>query len=232
MSSEAQIAANRRNAAKSTGPKTSEGKAATAQNAVTHGLTAKNFITFEEHKNEFAAFAAAMQADLAPGDSYEAALAERIILCAWRLRRAGRMEAALVNSHAATKPWVHGTGLSLVLHRSAAGLATLSRYEMALDRAMQRAAMMLERAQARRRGEHVPAPIAVTGLDAIASEGCAAEPENYETKPILAERHLVLAPLPAEAREIRGAAVAESQSSRHERFPSCVPRQARDEDVS
>jgi len=40
MATPAQIAANRRNAAKSTGPKTSRGKQASSQNAVTHGLTA------------------------------------------------------------------------------------------------------------------------------------------------------------------------------------------------
>jgi len=39
MSTEVQILANRRNAQKSTGPRTSEGKSAISQNAVKHGLT-------------------------------------------------------------------------------------------------------------------------------------------------------------------------------------------------
>jgi hypothetical protein len=40
MATPAQIEANRRNARKSTGPKTAAGKAASSRNAVTHGMTA------------------------------------------------------------------------------------------------------------------------------------------------------------------------------------------------
>lgn len=39
MATQAQIEANRRNARKSTGPRSAEGKAASSRNAVTHGLT-------------------------------------------------------------------------------------------------------------------------------------------------------------------------------------------------
>jgi hypothetical protein len=39
MTTEAQVAANRRNAQKSTGPRTEEGKAKVALKAVTHGRT-------------------------------------------------------------------------------------------------------------------------------------------------------------------------------------------------
>ena len=38
MATEAQIAANRQNALKSTGPSSPEGKAASSQNRLTHGL--------------------------------------------------------------------------------------------------------------------------------------------------------------------------------------------------
>ena len=42
--SEKQIAANRRNAGKSTGPKTRRGKKASSRNAITHGLYARDTI--------------------------------------------------------------------------------------------------------------------------------------------------------------------------------------------
>ncbi len=42
MSTQEQTNANRTNAQSSTGPKTTEGKATSSQNAVTHGFFAKN----------------------------------------------------------------------------------------------------------------------------------------------------------------------------------------------
>jgi hypothetical protein len=66
-------------------------------------------------------------------------------------------------------------------------METLSRHEATLDRALQRAQIMLERRQARRRGEFVPPPIAVTvaGLDALdEARPVGAKPEFYKTNPI------------------------------------------------
>ena len=53
MASERQIAANRSNAQKSTGPKTAVGKAASSLNAITHALTAKTLILPGEDRESF-----------------------------------------------------------------------------------------------------------------------------------------------------------------------------------
>jgi len=189
MPSEAQTAANRRNALKSTGPKTAEGKAKVAQNALRHGLTAKHVVCFDEKPQNFAAYYEALRRSFDPADEVEEHLVERIALCAWRLRRMSRIEARLIDSYEGTDIRVYGTQLATLIDRAPYGLSSLSRYEAALDRALQRAQLMLERRQARRRGESVPAPIAVdvNGIDETkAIESAPAEDESHKTKPILA----------------------------------------------
>jgi len=52
MTTEAQVAANRLNARKSTGPRTEEGKAKVALNAVTHGLRARGVVLPGEGPDE------------------------------------------------------------------------------------------------------------------------------------------------------------------------------------
>ena len=183
MASEAQLAANRRNAQKSAGPRTEEGRAVASRNALRHGLTAEQLILFDEQAGDLARFCEEVRAALDPADAIEEQLAERILLCAWRLRRACRLEAALINDAAAgTRPWGGKVGPGGICQHASKGLGTLARYESALDRSLRRAYAMLERRQARRRGESVLPPITVEidGLDAV--EGV--PHKNYETNPI------------------------------------------------
>jgi hypothetical protein len=63
MSSLKQIAANRRNALKSTGPTTPEGKRRSRCNAVRHGLTAETVIAALEDCEDYEAFQAAVISD-------------------------------------------------------------------------------------------------------------------------------------------------------------------------
>ncbi len=66
MTTEAQISANRSNAHKSTGPRTPEGKAVVAQNAIKHGLLAQDVIIKGEDPGQFELYRDGMLAELAP----------------------------------------------------------------------------------------------------------------------------------------------------------------------
>jgi len=100
MASDAQIAANRRNAGKSTGPRTAAGKENSRRNALRHGLAAEHILIFDEDPDDFVRFRAAMAAALEPVGEVEEALSERIVLGNWRLRRVWRAEAASINEAA------------------------------------------------------------------------------------------------------------------------------------
>jgi hypothetical protein len=92
MANEAQILANRRNAQKSTGPRTSEGKAAISQNAVKHGLLAAHDVISSESQADFDLYRQKLLAELAPVSPMESMLAERIVSLSWRLKRVCRIQ--------------------------------------------------------------------------------------------------------------------------------------------
>ena len=94
MATPAQVQANRSNAQKSTGPRTAEGKAVAAQNAVRHGLLAKEVVIKGEDSGEFEFYRQQMLAELAPAGQMESMLAQRIVGLSWRLRRAERLQTA------------------------------------------------------------------------------------------------------------------------------------------
>ena len=91
MTTEAQVAANRRNAAKSTGPKTTVGKAIVAQNAIKHGLLARQNVILGEDPQEFDLHRRGVLGELAPAGVMASILAERIVGLTWRLKRAERL---------------------------------------------------------------------------------------------------------------------------------------------
>jgi len=98
MASEAQIQANRANAQKSTGPRTTEGKAAVAQNAVKHGLRAEQMVIKGEDPGQFESYREQMLGELGPDGALESMLAERAVGLAWRLRRAERLQAEVFDT--------------------------------------------------------------------------------------------------------------------------------------
>jgi hypothetical protein len=95
MTSYRQIEANRRNALKSTGPKTEAGKQVSRCNAVRHGLTAETVLSALEDAEDYKAFEAAISADYDAQSAVERELVLRLASILWRLRRATSMEAGL-----------------------------------------------------------------------------------------------------------------------------------------
>ena len=92
MATEAKILANRRNAQKSTGPRTPEGRAAISQNAIKHGFLAQKDIISSESQADFELYRRQLLAELAPASPVESVLAERIVSLSWRLKRAGLIQ--------------------------------------------------------------------------------------------------------------------------------------------
>jgi hypothetical protein len=95
MTSCRQIEANRRNALKSTGPKTEAGKHSSRCNAIRHGLTAETVIGALEDAEDYKAFEAAITADYDAQSAVERELVLRLASILWRLRRATTMETGL-----------------------------------------------------------------------------------------------------------------------------------------
>jgi hypothetical protein len=95
MTSFRQIEANRRNARKSTGPTTEQGKQRSRCNAVRHGLTAETVIGALEDAEDYQAFQAAITADYDAQSAVERELVLRLASLLWRLRRATTMETGL-----------------------------------------------------------------------------------------------------------------------------------------
>jgi hypothetical protein len=95
MTSFRQIEANRRNARKSTGPTTDQGKQHSRCNAVRHGLTAETVIGALKDAEDYRAFEAAITADYDAESAVERELVLRLASLLWRLRRATTMETGL-----------------------------------------------------------------------------------------------------------------------------------------
>ena len=115
MSSFRQIEANRRNARKSTGPITEEGKQRSRCNAVRHGLTAETVIGALEDAEDYKAFEAAIIADYDAQSAVERELVLRLASLLWRLRRATTIETGLFEFQAGH---LRGSGRAAKLKQS------------------------------------------------------------------------------------------------------------------
>ena len=95
--SEIQLVANRRNALRSTGPVSAEGKLRSAANAIKHGIYSQTSVLFNEDREDYDRNIRAFIAKFEPQDDVERRLVERMADCEWRLIRARYIEAATLD---------------------------------------------------------------------------------------------------------------------------------------
>jgi hypothetical protein len=95
MTSDKQSEANRRNALKSTGPRTPEGKDAVRLNALKHGLLSQELLLPGEDPATLKELSERLVAELRPEGELEILLVEEIIAAYWRLRRLRKVEASI-----------------------------------------------------------------------------------------------------------------------------------------
>jgi hypothetical protein len=131
MTSFRQIEANRRNALRSTGPKTENGKQRSRRNAVRHGLTAETVVVALEDIEDYQAFEAAIIADYDARTAVERELVLRLASLLWRIRRATAIETDLLQIQAEI--------LSDRPHESATSGDTEQKPQSVLYRVLQRA---------------------------------------------------------------------------------------------
>jgi len=99
MSSQRQIAANRVNALKSTGPKSPEGKARVSRNAVTHGLCSRKALLPNEDSQRMRAQLQALRRALMPQGAGEESLVALMARDLRKLARVDRYEAGIYEWH-------------------------------------------------------------------------------------------------------------------------------------
>jgi hypothetical protein len=145
--SSARAEASRKNGAKSRGPRSPEGKARSAQNALRHGMRALQYVVLpDEDAVQFQALEAALLDELAPEGALQLVLARRVAVAAWRLARADRMEVELFEE----RRW-EDAGVGMALIRDGNGtrsFETLLRYRSAAMAEFWRALKTLKALQA------------------------------------------------------------------------------------
>jgi hypothetical protein len=159
MSSQRKLDSARANAAKSTGPKSDQGKAAVAQNAVSHGLTAQNVIIYNEDEEEYQTELDHYLAHFGPYGKPECDLVRQLASVHWRICRYAAIESGLlehqmdddqqwIDDHYKTIADHHRLAIAFDNNCGAnASLALLNRYEARLHREYHKTLRVLEEMQ-------------------------------------------------------------------------------------
>jgi hypothetical protein len=166
MTSALKAASNRRNAQRSTGPRTRTGKKIVRMNALHHGLTARTVVLPHESTSSYKRLKASLIASYAPASKGEKMLVEQIAAGYWRTIRARRLENAMFDNQIRTLKKRHekdqtpdprhdDEACAVILQvESPESMSNYFRYDGSIARDYYRAIAALERAQtARKRTE-------------------------------------------------------------------------------
>jgi hypothetical protein len=186
-SSTKKVEANRRNAQKSTGPKTERGKAKVRLNALKHGFLAEQVLLFacSEDRSLFATLMDALWQHFQPLGALEGIQVQQMGICLWKERKGLRWEIAQQQAASWFVPVPRSVVEGKVEEREpeptprqillgekmpdADQVDLIIRYQAANDRRFHRASIHLERLQRMRKGEYVPAPVSVAGEGTVTS---------------------------------------------------------------
>jgi hypothetical protein len=156
MTTERQKEANRRNARKSTGPRTAAGKARSSTNALKHGLTSRTVVLADESGEKYEELRRNLYEELDPGSQLESLLVNRLVAVQWRLARVPALEAQLLGRlREGPTGGDEGLGAAWAVDAGPYGgaLARLVRYEVALERSATRLLTDLRRLRRERLAE-------------------------------------------------------------------------------
>ena len=185
MASPQQIAANRRNAQKSTGPRTAAGKSVSCMNALRSGIHAESLVIRGEDPGDLAQLTAEYHAEFHPVTPRERDLVDALVRNEWIARRMGIVEAELWAHHfQKADSTIPGSRFDVIQRHFSLGhafseisghLERLQRRISAAERSRQRALKELAGIRAAREAEE----------SAIEPEADpAAAPQPVETEPV------------------------------------------------
>src|ERR1700689_5531729 len=156
MVSEKQLAANRRNAEKSTGPKTAIGQSNSSRNTLRHGLTGQISLLPTEDREAHDAFCTALIDSLHPETPMERQLAQSTAEDHWRLNRARAIENNMFAlGHTGDRRELQVALADAKCFQAQANqFILLSIYEQRINRNLQRNLQLLRELQAERKQQN------------------------------------------------------------------------------
>ncbi len=148
MATPAQIAANRANAQKSTGPRSAEGKSASRFNALKHGIDAASIVIPGEDPAEYDSLVAQYLHEYRPQSASESFHVDTMIRADWHKRRLETVEADLYRTIMTESPDNSLAAVLLAESPAAKLLLRIQRQIAAFERTWHRANNEFRRARA------------------------------------------------------------------------------------